>query len=108
NCLLFDFHEEEKITIVDVTQRVAANFHQNAEKVTKQFYERFRKEHISFYTFIKGIDDHIDEQNKKSKKGDTPEENKSKQWYVSLMLNRLMFCYFIQKKGFLDKNKNYL
>jgi hypothetical protein len=24
------------------------------------------------------------------------------------MLNRLMFCYFIQKKGFLDDNKNYL
>jgi hypothetical protein len=24
------------------------------------------------------------------------------------MLNRLMFCYFIQKKGFLDNNKNYL
>ena len=24
------------------------------------------------------------------------------------MLNRLMFCYFIQKKGFLDLNVNYL
>jgi hypothetical protein len=24
------------------------------------------------------------------------------------MLNRLMFCYFIQKKGFLDQDKNYL
>lgn len=41
------------------------------------------------------------------------EENKPKQvrevqWYASLMLNRLMFCYFIHKKGFLDQNFNYL
>lgn len=106
--LIFELDEEENITIVDVTKRVADNFHQNAEKVTKQFYEKFKKEHISFYTFIKGIDDHIDEWNKKRKKGEPEQENKAKQWYVSLMLNRLMFCYFIQKKGFLDKNKNYL
>ncbi|MBA7581253.1 hypothetical protein ES708_23155 [subsurface metagenome] len=32
----------------------------------------------------------------------------NKDWYASLMLNRLMFIYFIQRKGFLDKNLNYL
>ena len=31
-----------------------------------------------------------------------------RQWYASVMLNRLMFCYFIQKKGFLDFDVNYL
>ena len=30
------------------------------------------------------------------------------QWYTSLMLNRLMFVYFIQKKGFLDSDFDYL
>ncbi len=89
--LFFEMDEEENITIVDVTQRVAANFHQNAEKVTKHFYDRFKKEHNSFLGFIKGIETKVD-----------------KDWYASLMLNRLMFCYFIQKKGFLDDNKNYL
>ncbi len=89
--LFFELDEEEKITIVDVTQRVAANFHQNAERVTKQFYEKFKKEHTSFLNFIKGIETQVD-----------------RDWYASLMLNRLMFCYFIQKKGFLDDNKNYL
>lgn len=89
--LFFELDEEEKITIVDVTQRVAANFHQNAEKVTKQFYDKFKKEHTSFLNFIKGIKTKVD-----------------RDWYASLMLNRLMFCYFIQKKGFLDDNKNYL
>lgn len=89
--IFFEFDEEDNITIVDVTQRVTENFHQNNEKVTKQFYDKFSKEHTSFLKFIKGIEDNV-----------------NKDWYASLMLNRLMFCYFIQKKGFLDKNVNYL
>jgi hypothetical protein len=89
--IFFELDEEENITIVDVTKRVTENFHQNNEKVTKQFYDKFSKEHVAFIKFIKGI-----------------EENINKEWYASLMLNRLMFCYFIQKKGFLDNNKNYL
>lgn len=89
--LFFELDEEERITIVDVKQRVTANFHQNAEKVTKKFYEKFKKEHTAFLGFIKNIETKTD-----------------KDWYASLMLNRLMFCYFIQKKGFLDDNKNYL
>lgn len=104
--IFFELDEEDHITIVDVTKRIAENFHQNAEKVTKQFYEKFKKEHGSFYDFLSGIDDHIDEWNRTHPRD--KKENLSKQWYVSLMLNRLMFCYFIQKKGFLDKNKNYL
>jgi hypothetical protein len=35
-----------------------------------------------------------------------PEE--ARRWYTSLMLNRLMFVYFVQKKGFLDGNPDYL
>jgi len=89
--IFFEMDEEENITIVDVTKRVSENFHQNNEKVTKQFYDKFKKEHTSFLNFITGIDDKV-----------------NKDWYASLMLNRLMFCYFIQKKGFLDNNKNYL
>ncbi len=89
--IFFELDEEENITIVDVTKKIAANFHQNNEKVTKQFYEKFKKEHTSFLNFITGIDDKL-----------------NKDWYASLMLNRLMFCYFIQKRGFLDNNKDYL
>jgi hypothetical protein len=48
--------------------------------------------------FITGINDQITDLKK----------NRNKQWYTSVMLNRLMFCYFIQKKGFLDGNSNYL
>ena len=89
--LFFTLDEEDKITIVDVTDRVAKNFQQNNEKVTKKFYEGFKKEQLAFLGFIKGI----------QAQGD-------REWYASLMLNRLMFCCFIQKKGFLDNNRNYL
>ncbi|NLX88083.1 MAG: hypothetical protein GXZ09_01575 [Syntrophomonadaceae bacterium] len=89
--LFFTLDEEENITIVDVTTRVRENFQQNREKVTKKFYEGFKKEHTAFLGFVKGIEDKT-----------------SREWYTSLMLNRLMFCYFIQKKGFLDNNKDYL
>lgn len=89
--LFFTLDEEGNITIVDVIERVTGQLSQNSEKVTKKFYERFRKEHQSFRTHIHNIPD------------DTQRD-----WYASLMLNRLMFCYFIQKKRFLDDNPNYL
>lgn len=89
--LFIAIDEEGNLTIVDITQRVAANFEQNAEKVTKKFYDGFKREHKAFLEFITGIEALVD-----------------REWYASLMLNRLMFCYFIQKKGFLDNDRNYL
>jgi hypothetical protein len=89
--IFFELDEEEHITIIDVTKRVSESFQQNNDKITKQFYDKFKKEHGEFLQFIKGISD-----------------KNNQEWYTSLMLNRLMFCYFIQKKGFLDNNKNYL
>ena len=87
--LVFTLDEEESLTIVDVSGRVRAAF--DVEKVTKKFYERFKKEHLTFLGFIEGIED-------------LP----GREWYASLMLNRMMFIYFIQKRGFLDSNTNYL
>jgi len=81
--------EEEKITVVDVAGRARAAF--DVDKVTKKFYDRFKSEHTAFLKLIKGIKTDAD-----------------LQWYTSLMLNRLMFVYFIQKKGFLDGDTDYL
>lgn len=91
------FGNSEHTTIVDVKERVQGTFAINSEKITKDFYAGFRKEHNAFALFIIGIDDAVELKN-----------NRNKQWYASVMLNRLMFCYFIQKKGFLDGNVNYL
>lgn len=101
------FAYDDITTIMDVKEKVQAGFIINSEKITKDFYTGFRKEHTNFAKFITGIDDYIDEENKKKPK-DKQVPNRNKQWYTSVMLNRLMFCYFIQKKGFLDRNVNYL
>lgn len=85
----FELAEEESLTLVDVTIRARTGF--DVEKVTKRFYDRFQKEHAAFLKFIKGIPD-----------------DQLQRWYASVMLNRLMFIYFIQKKGFLDGDADYL
>ena len=87
--IAFTLDEEEDQTIIDVSGRVRAAF--DVEKVTKKFYERFKKEHRAFLGFIKGIENVAD-----------------REWYASLMLNRMMFIYFIQKRGFLDGDTDYL
>ena len=87
--IVFSLDEEEEITLFGVIERVGTAFY--AEKVTKKFYDRFKKEHDAFLDFLNGI----------------PDEEMQK-WYVSVMLNRLMFIYFIQKKGFLNSDINYL
>jgi hypothetical protein len=85
------FEIDEMVTIVDVTTRIHKAFEVNATKITKDFYSGFKQQHKSFANFIQGI----------NVEGD-------KQWYASVMLNRLMFCYFIQKKGFLNFDEHYL
>ena len=85
------FDITEVVYISDVKQKIQGSFNVNSEKVTKSFFAQFRKEHKAFSTHIEGLDN-----------------DKDRDWYTSVMLNRLMFCYFIQKKGFLDNRTNYL
>ena len=81
--------EASGIRISDVTSRIYKAF--DVEKVTKRFYERFRTELAAFGKFIEGI----------TAQGD-------RDWYASLMLNRMMFVYFVQKQGFLNDDPDYL
>ena len=81
--LAVSIDEENKLHMAEVAGRVARAF--DVERVTKKFYDRFKLEHSTFLNFIQGIDSQAD-----------------REWYASLMLNRLMFIYFIQRKGFLD------
>ena len=92
--VVFGVDEENELNIVDVVTRVRESFIQNAESVTRKFYDQFKKELDKFAKFISGLR--------------AAGNGASRQWYAALMLNRLMFCYFIQKKGFLDGDINYL
>jgi glutaredoxin-related protein len=57
----------------------------DVERVTKRFYKEFQEQHELFLESIGGI-----------------ETERDRRWYASVLLNRLMFVYFLQKKGFLD------
>jgi len=81
--------EEEAFTLMQASTKVKKAF--DVDRVTKKFYEQFKEEHGAFQKFIEGI-----------------ESDHDLQWYTSLMLNRLMFVYFIQRKGFLDGDRHYL
>ena len=87
--IAFSLAEEESLSLVDVTRRTRKAF--DVERVTKRFYDEFRKQHAVFLKFITGIPVKEDQE-----------------WYASVMLNRLMFIYFIQRKGFLDGHHDYL
>ena len=87
--LFVSLDEEPSLNIALIASRVRAAL--DVEKITKRFYERFQKELKAFGNFIEGI----------TAQGD-------RDWYASLMLNRMMFVYFVQKQGFLDEDLDYL
>ena len=89
--LYVSLEEEEagEVSTVTVAARARAAF--DIERVTKAFYRDFDTQRKAFFNFIEGIDAVAD-----------------RQWYASVMLNRLMFVYFIQRKGFLDGDRDYL
>jgi len=80
---------EAGLSTVVVAGRARAAF--DIERVTKAFYRDFDTHRKAFLAFINGIGEVADQE-----------------WYASVMLNRLMFVYFIQRKGFLDGDTNYL
>ncbi len=62
----------------------------NIEKVTKGFYNLYRKLHCEVSLQVYGLN--------------TTDAN----WYASILLNRLMFAYFLQKNSFLNGDCFYL
>ncbi len=87
--LTFPLSAEESLTISGVTIRLRDAFQR--ERVTRRFYDRFKDEHKAFLKFLEGIPD-----------------KEMERWYVSVMINRIMFIYFVQKKGFLNGDPDYL
>ena len=85
----FDLSEESSLSLLSVRERVRNSF--NAEEVTDRFYQDFQANHKALVESIKGIN---------------VEEFVG--WYASLILNRLMFIYFLQKKNFLNNDLDYL
>ena len=88
--LHFTLNEEELLTVLGVTQKLddAAP----REKVTKKFYGDFEKQRKAFAEFIDGI----------------PTTSEDQRWYTAVLIDRLMFLWFLQEKSFLNGQKEYL
>lgn len=90
---------KEKLQLFDVTQaNDSTELQINAEKafdtsdkITKKFFEKFKKIHDKLQKAITGIDD-----------------EKDKSWYASVMMNRIMFIYFLQKHYVIQGNTSFL
>jgi hypothetical protein len=84
---LADFDDAGNVGIVEVAKRLQAAL--DVERVTKKFFRDVQEQHQAFTELIRGIRD-----------------ERQRRWYASVLLNRLMFIYFLQKKppGFLDVN----
>ena len=89
--LYVSLEEEEKGELSTITMAGRARAAFDIERVTKAFYRDFDTHRKAFLQLIDGIGEVAD-----------------REWYASVMLNRLMFVYFIQRKGFLDGDHDYL
>lgn len=78
-----EFEAPGQMTVLQAAQRLQQAL--DVEPVTRKFYGEFRDQHIAFLQHIHGITDERD-----------------RRWYASVLLNRLMFIYFLQRKGFLN------
>ena len=81
--------EEKDLQTLDVRERVRTAF--NAEAITRNFYKDISEQRVSLSKAIAGL-----------------ENEEERQLYASILLDRLMFIYFIQQKGFLDNDREYL
>ncbi|AVO41179.1 Eco57I restriction-modification methylase domain-containing protein [Simplicispira suum] len=88
--LHFALDEEELLTVLGVTARLddAAP----RDKVTKKFYTAFEAQRKAFAAFIDGI----------------PNDSEDQRWYTAVVIDRLMFLWFLQEKSFLNGQTEYL
>ncbi len=80
---LSELDEEGRIQVLEVARRMEAAL--DVEKTTKRFFTAYQQQHLALIDLIEGIADERD-----------------RRWYASVLLNRLMFVWFMQKKRFID------
>ena len=79
-----------RLPVLEAARRIQAAL--DVDKTTKKFFTAYQQQHLELLGHIQGIANERD-----------------KRWYASVLLNRLMFVWFLQKKFFLDGgNADYL
>ena len=87
---LAELDSDGRLPVLEAARRIQAAL--DVEKTTKRFFASYSEQHARLLDQIEGIADERD-----------------RRWYASVILNRLMFVWFMQKKFFLDGgNTDYL
>lgn len=83
--LVVDISDWDKgtVSVITAARRLRDSF--DIDRVTKKFFSEFQDLHGDFLELIENI-----------------ELESDRRWYASILLNRLMFVYFLQRKYFLD------
>lgn len=84
----FDINLAEGTTDLQIKAQQAFDVN---DKITKKFFDNFKKLHEKLQSGITGIADEADVR-----------------WYASVLLNRIMFIYFLQKHKVLQDDEKYL
>lgn len=87
---LSELDDRGRVPVMEVLRRMETAL--DVEKTTRRFYDGYKEQHEQLLLHIQGIANERD-----------------RRWYASVILNRLMFVWFLQKKFFLDnKDEQYL
>lgn len=78
-----EYDEHGHLDILEASKKIYKAL--DIEKTTKKFYTEYASQRLEFVELIEGIED-----------------DKDRKWYASVLLNRLMFVYFLQRKGFIN------
>lgn len=85
-----ELDEQGRFPLAQLVERMRSAL--DVERVTKKFFKEYDAQRLAFVDLIQGIPDERD-----------------RRWYASVLMNRLMFVWFLQRKHFLDGgNANYL
>ena len=87
---LADLDTSGRMPVLEAARRIQAAL--DVDTTTRKFFKRYEEQHAQLLQQIEGITD-----------------DRDRRWYASVILNRLMFVWFLQKKFFLgDGNTDYL
>lgn len=85
-----ELDERGRFPLAQLVERMRSAL--DVERITKKFFREYDAQRLAFVELIQGIPDERD-----------------RRWYASVLMNRLMFVWFLQRKHFLDGgNPNYL
>ncbi len=76
----------------------------SVEKVTKQFFEKYKEKYIELYEFLLANETFKDEATRCLKTDDEDSISKFTEQFSKKLLGQIVFMYFLQKKGWLGVN----